>query len=121
MNDANIFCSMCNILSSKINNDRLFRPAVNFRAAQQISCQSCVGVLYLFLRHRPGGECGADRLCVSVAGVGRDRLAANRSRPEMAPQRLEMIESAPGNGMGSEPWTHNIWCIGARLTVRDSG
>ena len=27
---------------------------------------------------------------------------AKRSCPEMAPQRLEKIESAPGNGMGSE-------------------
>jgi hypothetical protein len=27
---------------------------------------------------------------------------AKRSRPEMAPQRLEKIESAPGNGMVSE-------------------
>ena len=32
----------------------------------------------------------------------RERLTAERSRPEMAPQRLEKIESAPGNGMGSE-------------------
>jgi hypothetical protein len=30
------------------------------------------------------------------------RLTAKRTRPEMAPQRLEKIESAPGNGMGSE-------------------
>src|SRR5271168_4582035 len=29
---------------------------------------------------------------------------ARRPRPEMAPQRLEKIESAPGNGMGSEAW-----------------
>jgi hypothetical protein len=40
---------------------------------------------------------------VSVAGIAaRDGLTARRSRPEMAPQRLEMIESAPGNGMGTE-------------------
>ena len=32
----------------------------------------------------------------------RERLTAERSRPEMAPQRLEKIEFAPGNGMGSE-------------------
>ena len=32
----------------------------------------------------------------------RERLTAERSRPEMAPQRFEKIESAPGNGMGSE-------------------
>src|SRR5271163_1133875 len=35
-------------------------------------------------------------------GSRRERLTAKRSRPEMAPQRLEKIESAPGNGMGSE-------------------
>jgi hypothetical protein len=35
-------------------------------------------------------------------GSRRKRLTAKRSRPEMAPQRLEKIESAPGNGMGSE-------------------
>src|SRR5271168_3056272 len=29
---------------------------------------------------------------------------AERPRPEMAPQRLEKIESAPGNGMGSKAW-----------------
>ena len=33
---------------------------------------------------------------------GASSLTAKRSRPEMAPQRLEKIESAPGNGMGSE-------------------
>jgi hypothetical protein len=38
---------------------------------------------------------------VSVAGIAA-REAARQSRPEMAPQRLEKIESAPGNGMGSE-------------------
>ena len=36
-------------------------------------------------------------------GSRRDRtLGAERSRPEMAPQRLEKIESAPGNGRASE-------------------
>jgi hypothetical protein len=40
---------------------------------------------------------------VSVAGIAaRECPTAKRSRPEMAPQRLEKIESAPGNGMGSE-------------------
>jgi hypothetical protein len=39
----------------------------------------------------------------------------------MAPQRLEKIESAPGNGMGSETSnTYKIWYTGARQTVRDS-
>ena len=37
---------------------------------------------------------------VSVARIAvRENLAAERSRPEMAPQRLEKIESAPGNAM----------------------
>ena len=40
---------------------------------------------------------------VSVAGIAaREDPTAKWSRPEMAPQRLEKIESAPGNGMGSE-------------------
>ena len=40
---------------------------------------------------------------VSVAGIAaREDPTAKRSGPEMAPQRLEKIESAPGNGMGSE-------------------
>ena len=34
----------------------------------------------------------------------RERLTAKRSCREMAPQRLEKIESAPGNGMGSEAY-----------------
>ena len=40
---------------------------------------------------------------VSLAGIApREGLTAKRSRPEMAPQRLEKIKSAPGNGMVSE-------------------
>jgi hypothetical protein len=40
----------------------------------------------------------------SAATIGsRENLTARGSRPEMAPQRVEKIESAPGNGMGSEP------------------
>src|SRR5271168_63046 len=37
-----------------------------------------------------------------VGIAARECLTAKRSRPEMAPQPLEKIESAPGNGMGSE-------------------
>ena len=59
---------------------------------------------------------------VSFAGIAaREGLTAKRSRPEMAPQRLEKIESAPGNGMGSEASNPQDWYTGARLTVRDSG
>src|SRR5271170_5979281 len=36
-----------------------------------------------------------------VTGIAA-RLTAKLSRPEMAPQRLEKIESAPGNGRASE-------------------
>jgi hypothetical protein len=39
----------------------------------------------------------------------------------MAPQRLENVEFAPGNGTGSEASDHKIWYTSARLTVRDSG
>jgi hypothetical protein len=42
---------------------------------------------------------------VSVVGIAaREDLTAKRSRPEMAPQRFEKIESAPGNGMVWEDW-----------------
>src|SRR5277367_6786921 len=50
--------------------------------------------------------CRGSESCVTPKprspGSRRERLTAKRSRPEMAPQRLEKIESAPGNGMGSE-------------------
>jgi hypothetical protein len=72
---------------------------------QTISCRSCVVVLYLFLRFGGDGRADLDLLNrgVSVAGIAaREYLTTKRSRPEMAPQRLEKIESAPGNGMGSE-------------------
>ena len=39
----------------------------------------------------------------------------------MAPQRLEKIESAPGNGMARKRRTYKMWYSGACLTVRDSG
>ena len=46
---------------------------------------------------------------VSVAEIAaREGVTAKRSRREMAPQRLEKIESAPGNGMGSKPRTYKI-------------
>jgi hypothetical protein len=37
-----------------------------------------------------------------AAPAARRSSRGNRSRPEMAPQRLEKIESAPGKGMGSK-------------------
>jgi hypothetical protein len=53
--------------------------------------------------------------------AAREGLTAKRSRPEMALQRLEMIESALGNGMGSEASNPTRCGTRARLTARDSG
>ena len=41
-------------------------------------------------------------ICDSYVVTHREVLTARRSRPEMAPQRLERIEFAPRNGMVSE-------------------
>jgi hypothetical protein len=47
---------------------------------------------------------------VSVAGVtAPEGLTAKPARPEMAPQRLEKVESAPGNGMASAASDPRIW------------
>src|SRR5271156_5368193 len=71
------------------------------KPAQQNPCKSGVVVLCLFSsRRRPRGELRTEALRSRESR--RERLTAKRSRPEMAPQRLEKIESAPGNGMGSE-------------------
>jgi hypothetical protein len=43
-----------------------------------------------------------DRFDRAKSCAAREGLTTKRSRPEMAPQRLEKIESALGNGMGSE-------------------
>ena len=52
---------------------------------------------------------------VSLAGIAaREGLTAKRGRPEMAPQRLEKIESAPGNGMVSEASNPQDVVYGAR-------
>ena len=55
---------------------------------------------------------------VSLAGIAARGLTAKRSRPEMAPQRLEKIESAPGNGMGSEASNPQDVVHGRALTAR---
>ena len=39
----------------------------------------------------------------------------------MAPQRLEKIKSAPGNGGARKPRTYKTWYTAARLTMSDSG
>ena len=86
---------------------RIWESCVTPKPAQQNPCKSCAVVLCLFSRRRPRGELRADRRSCEPRRFGRgerrERLKAKRSRPEMAPQRLEKIESAPGNGMGSEP------------------
>jgi hypothetical protein len=59
---------------------------------------------------------------VSLAGIAaREGLTAKWSRPEMAPQRLEKIESALGNGMGSEASYPQDVVHGRALIARDSG
>jgi hypothetical protein len=56
---------------------------------------------------------------VSVARLAaRENLTAKRSRPEMAPQQLEKIESAPGNGMVSEASIPQHLVHGRATTVR---
>jgi hypothetical protein len=54
----------------------------------------------------------------SVAGIAAREADGKRSRPEMAPQRLEKIESAPGNGMASEASNPQDLVHWPRLTVR---
>src|ERR1700677_3802118 len=49
-----------------------------------------------------------------VAIAAREDLTAKRSGPEMAPQRLEKIESAPVNGMVPEGSTPQALVHGAR-------
>jgi hypothetical protein len=49
---------------------------------------------------------------VSVAEVAVREAGGKTESPgnaEMPPQRLEKIESAPGNGMGSGASNHKIW------------
>ena len=50
-----------------------------------------------------------------------DRGAARRSCPEMAPQQLEKIESAPGNGMVSVASKPQHLVHGRATTVRKVG
>ena len=62
--------------------------------------------------------------CFRVGPKPLDRFlakTARRGRPEMAPQRLEKIKSAPGNGSSSEAWKPQHLVPGARLTVRSGG
>jgi hypothetical protein len=65
-------------------------------------------------RRRPGWK---NRSSISLNGgvsviVALDDLTANRSRREMAPQGLENVHSAPGNGMAPEILTYKIWYAG---------
>jgi len=53
-----------------------------------------------------------DPQACALARSTRDGQAVAR-RPEMAPQGLEKIESAPGNGMVPKDSTPKIWGLGA--------
>jgi hypothetical protein len=59
-----------------------------------------------FMKIRSAGA-GAQRACLASAAT---------SRPGMAPQRFEKIESAPGNRMAlaGQARTHNMWYGGHR-------
>jgi hypothetical protein len=69
-------------------------------------CQGRAVVLCLFLRRSLGEDRRTDRRSFEPRRFGPGTAAqeadGKRSRPEMAPQRLEKIESGPGSGMGSE-------------------
>jgi hypothetical protein len=62
-----------------------------------------------FFEPRPFGLTGSQR---------EEDLTARPSRPEMAPQRIDNIESAPENGMVSEASRHKMWYTGAQLAGR---
>src|SRR5277367_2647868 len=72
------------------------------------------------LRLRAGRNSQADGSSGPRSETGRI-VSDGRSCPEKAPQRLEKIESGPGNGMVSEALSHYIWYLGARPTVRAHG
>ena len=76
------------------------RPTGKFSASQSLE-NSENGERISILRE-PVPRAGRMPLA-SLAGIAaREGLTAKRGRREMAPQRLEKIESAPGNGMASE-------------------
>jgi hypothetical protein len=71
------------------------------------------------------GFVAAERWSLPVAPEAPEEIApwlephiAKRIRPQMAPQRLEKIESAPGNGMPRRHLTPKIWYKVRRRRVR---
>ena len=68
----------------------------------------------------PRGDLRCVNTAVRQGGRGFLALAvrpARASRPEMAPQRIEEIRFASGNGMASEASTPNIWYAGRRAVA----
>jgi hypothetical protein len=94
----------------------VWRPTGKFSALQSIeNSQNAEGISIL---REPVPRAGRMPLA-SLAGIAtRGGLTAKRSCPEMAPQRLEKIESAPGNGMGSGASNPQDVVHGARPTQR---
>jgi hypothetical protein len=100
------------------NRKSAWRPTGKFSALQSIeNSQNAERISIL----REPVLCAGRSLAASLARIAaREGPTAKRSRPEMAPQRLEKIESAPGNGsLGSLEPTNMVH--GARLTQRSLG
>ena len=101
------------------NRKSAWRPTGKFSALQSIeNSQNAEGISIL----REPVPCAGRALAASLAGIAaREGMTAKRSRPEMAPQRLEKIKSAPGNGRVSEASYPQHMVHGARLTQRSLG
>jgi hypothetical protein len=101
------------------NRTSAWRPTGKFSALQ--SLENPQNAERISVLREPVPRAGRT-LAASLAGIAaRAGLSARRSRPEMAPQRLEKIESAPGNGRVSEASNPQHMVHGARLTQRSPG
>src|SRR5271154_1579596 len=98
----------------------------NSQAAQQISCQSGVVVLYLFRAAVPAetAEPILDLLSRTFRSPGsRRERASGKNRVAGKWRRNDLKRLNPRREMvwPRKPRTHKMWYEGARLTVRDSG
>jgi hypothetical protein len=88
----------------------IFAPLGNARGAHRELARDTLGNLHISIGIIPcrsgkrprAHEMWLRSLSALLLCRAREDPMAKRSRPEMAPQRLEKIESAPGNGMVSE-------------------
>ena len=96
--------------------DERTRPLSRLRAGPNSLGEGCGGA-----PRRAGAPRDLATEAFPLPGSRRRRLTAKRTRPEMAPQRLEKIESGPGNGMVSEASNPQDVVRGRAVTVRGSG